>query len=96
MKSIKNILKAISFIFFLVIFVQSVIAQTPEHQDPLPALSNQAMALSDPTGLNPNDLNNWPEGKSPEEIGVRIVNKYLSLPHSHWGKYRKAARTDIY
>jgi unsaturated rhamnogalacturonyl hydrolase len=42
------------------------------------------------------DLDGWPAGKSPEEIGTRIVNKYLSMPHSHWGKYRKAANRITY
>lgn len=42
------------------------------------------------------DLTKWPEGKTPEQIGMRITNKYLSLPHSHWGKYRKKANRITY
>lgn len=42
------------------------------------------------------DLKKWPNGKSPEEIGLRIVNKFLNSPHSHWGKYRKAANRITY
>jgi rhamnogalacturonyl hydrolase YesR len=47
-------------------------------------------------GDSPYDLTQWPEGKSPEEIGTRIANKYLSMPHSHWGKYRKPANRITY
>jgi rhamnogalacturonyl hydrolase YesR len=47
-------------------------------------------------GESPYDLTQWPNGKSPEEIGMRITNKYLSLPHSHWGKYRKPANRITY
>ena len=31
---------------------------------------------------------NWPEGKSPEEIGTRIANKYLNTAHSRYGNTR--------
>jgi rhamnogalacturonyl hydrolase YesR len=57
---------------------------------------DQRITITGPIQEKPYDLTNWPEGKSPEEIGVRIVNKYLSLPHSHWGKYRKAANRITY
>jgi len=31
------------------------------------------------------DLENWPEGKSPQEIGLRIAEKFLNSPHSQFG-----------
>lgn len=31
------------------------------------------------------DLENWPVGKSPQEIGLRIAEKYLNSPHSQFG-----------
>jgi rhamnogalacturonyl hydrolase YesR len=31
------------------------------------------------------DLLHWPKGSSPAEIGKRIVNKFLSSPHSRYG-----------
>ncbi|WP_417015138.1 glycoside hydrolase family 88 protein, partial [Alistipes sp.] len=31
------------------------------------------------------DLKNFPEGSRPEEIGVRLTERYLETPHSHWG-----------
>jgi len=31
------------------------------------------------------DLKNFPEGKSPQEIGLRIANKFLKTPHSRYG-----------
>ncbi|MGA1206009.1 MAG: glycoside hydrolase family 88/105 protein [Opitutales bacterium] len=49
-----------------------------------------------PEAESPHGLTHWPEGKSPEEIGLRITNKYLSLPHSHWGKYTKTANRITY
>jgi rhamnogalacturonyl hydrolase YesR len=34
------------------------------------------------------NLNNFPAGSTPEEIGIRIVNKYLRSPHSQYGNIR--------
>jgi rhamnogalacturonyl hydrolase YesR len=34
------------------------------------------------------DLKNWPEGKSPEEIGQRIAEKFLVTAHSRYGNTR--------
>jgi len=31
------------------------------------------------------DLNHWPKGKSPQEIGMRISEKFLNTPHSQYG-----------
>jgi rhamnogalacturonyl hydrolase YesR len=31
------------------------------------------------------DLKHWPKGKSPEEIGSRIAEKFLKTPHSKYG-----------
>lgn len=31
------------------------------------------------------DFKNWPEGKSPKEIGLRIANKFLKTGHSKFG-----------
>ena len=31
------------------------------------------------------DLKHWPQGKSPEEIGARIAEKFLNTPHSLYG-----------
>lgn len=31
------------------------------------------------------DLNHWPNGKSPLEIGTRIAYKFLATPHSRYG-----------
>jgi hypothetical protein len=33
------------------------------------------------------DLKNWPEGKSPEEIGQRIAEKFLGTAHSLYEQY---------
>lgn len=34
------------------------------------------------------DFKNWPEGKSPQEIGQRIAEKFLSTAHSRYGNTR--------
>jgi unsaturated rhamnogalacturonyl hydrolase len=34
------------------------------------------------------DLEHWPEGKSPEEVGMRIAEKFLNTPHSRYGNTR--------
>lgn len=34
------------------------------------------------------DLKQWPEGKSPVEIGTRIANKFLKTAHSRYGNTR--------
>jgi rhamnogalacturonyl hydrolase YesR len=34
------------------------------------------------------DLKHWPDGKSPEEIGLRIARKFLNTPHSLYGNTR--------
>jgi len=31
---------------------------------------------------------NWPEGKSPKEVGMRIAEKFLDTPHSRYGNTR--------
>ena len=31
------------------------------------------------------DLKHFPKGCQPEEIGVRLTERYLQTPHSHWG-----------
>lgn len=31
-------------------------------------------------------LKKFPEGSKPEEIGVKLVERYLQTPHSHWGR----------
>lgn len=31
------------------------------------------------------DLKKFPPGSEPEEIGVKLVERYLNTPHSHWG-----------
>lgn len=31
------------------------------------------------------DLKHFPKGSQPEEIGVRLTERYLRTPHSHWG-----------
>ena len=31
------------------------------------------------------DLKKFPPGSEPEEIGVKLVERYLATPHSHWG-----------
>lgn len=36
------------------------------------------------------DLSNWPAGKSPQEIGTRVVEKFLKTPHSLYGNTRPA------
>jgi unsaturated rhamnogalacturonyl hydrolase len=36
------------------------------------------------------DLRNWPEGKSPLEIGNRIAEKFLNTPHSLYGNTHPA------
>lgn len=32
------------------------------------------------------DLKKFPEGSKPEEIGVKLVERYLQTPHSDWGR----------
>lgn len=34
------------------------------------------------------DLKNWPAGKSPQEIGLRIAEKFLNTPNSQYGNTR--------
>ncbi len=34
---------------------------------------------------NESDLKNWPEGKSPQEIGIRVAENFLRSPHSRYG-----------
>jgi len=34
------------------------------------------------------DLKHWPKGKSPEEIGIRIAEKFLRTSHSRYGNTR--------
>lgn len=31
------------------------------------------------------DLKNFPKGSTPQEIGVKLTERYLAVPHSHWG-----------
>lgn len=31
------------------------------------------------------DLKKFPKGCQPEEIGIRLTERYLQTPHSHWG-----------
>lgn len=31
------------------------------------------------------DLKNFPKGCQPEQIGIRLIERYLQTPHSHWG-----------
>lgn len=31
------------------------------------------------------DLKKFPPGSDPEEIGVKLVERYLETPHSYWG-----------
>ncbi|MEY2997592.1 MAG: hypothetical protein RIQ82_973 [Bacteroidota bacterium] len=59
-------------------------------------LDCQSAKIPDSLDVQLNHFRKWPKGKSPKEIGSRIVNRYLSSPHSHWGKYRKAANRITY
>ena len=34
------------------------------------------------------DLNNFPEGSTPQEVGKRLINKYLNTPHTMYGNPR--------
>lgn len=43
------------------------------------------IANAQPASYN---LNKWPKGKSPEEIGKRITVKYLNTPHTYYGNSR--------
>ncbi|MEI6680062.1 MAG: glycoside hydrolase family 88 protein [Mariniphaga sp.] len=36
------------------------------------------------------DLKNWPKGKSPQETGTRIAEKFLKTPHSKYGNTHPA------
>jgi rhamnogalacturonyl hydrolase YesR len=36
------------------------------------------------------DLKNWPDGKSPEDIGSRIAENFLQAPHSQYGNRHPA------
>jgi len=31
------------------------------------------------------DLKKFPEGSQPKEVGIKLVERYLQTPHSHWG-----------
>ena len=31
------------------------------------------------------DLKHFPKGCQPEEIGIRLIERYLQTPHTHWG-----------
>jgi rhamnogalacturonyl hydrolase YesR len=31
------------------------------------------------------DLKNFPKGSQPREIGLKVTDRYLQTPHSHWG-----------
>jgi rhamnogalacturonyl hydrolase YesR len=31
------------------------------------------------------DLKNFPKGSQPKEIGIKVTERYLQTPHSHWG-----------
>lgn len=45
---------------------------------------------------NESDLKNWPEGKSPQEIGVRVAENFLKSPHSLYGnRYPEKPPTQI-
>ena len=59
-------------------------------------LDGESIQKTDTVDVKLRVFEKWPNDKSPEEIGLRIVHKYLSSPHSHWGKYRKAANRITY
>ena len=75
---------------------RSFICKWDELKESDELLGCQSTKKTDSLGIQINNLKKWPKGKSPEELGIRIVNKYLSLPHSHWGKYRKPANRITY
>jgi unsaturated rhamnogalacturonyl hydrolase len=40
------------------------------------------------------NLDTWPAGKSPKEIGIRIAEKFLKTPHSRFGNTRPSTPPD--
>lgn len=37
-----------------------------------------------PSSYDGNFFNNWPEGSSPEEVGVRVANRFLEVPRPYY------------
>lgn len=40
------------------------------------------------------DLKNFPKGCQPEEIGIKLTERYLGMPHSFWGKINTNAKVN--
>ena len=41
------------------------------------------------------DLKHFPKGCQPEEIGVRLTERYLQTPHSHWGDIKSKYKVTL-
>lgn len=44
---------------------------------------------------NSYDLKNFPRGSQPQEIGKKLVDRYLQTPHSHWGNIDGKHKTTL-
>jgi rhamnogalacturonyl hydrolase YesR len=38
----------------------------------------------------------WPKGSSPEEVGLRVAERFLSQPHSQFGRFTRAPKQITY
>lgn len=41
------------------------------------------------------DLKNFPKGSQPREIGIKVTERYLKTPHSHWGNIDGKQKTTL-
>ncbi len=53
------------------------------------------LIVSNNYAQNSYDLKNFPEGSRPQEIGVKLVERYLQTPHSHWGNIDQTKKTTL-
>ena len=53
-----------------------------------------AVALATTAGAK-NDLKNFPAPMDPQTVGVKLVEHYLSQPHSHWGDIHSKYTPDL-
>lgn len=41
------------------------------------------------------DLKNFPAGYQPKEVGIKLTERYLQTPHSHWGNIDQKNKTTL-
>jgi len=56
------------------------------------ALAGCASVPQDPLSV----FKTWPKGRTPEEVGTRIAERFLSQPHSQYGRVGKAPKQITY